>query len=165
MTLQELLNSLEVSRERLVHFEHPEISDETFVADLQLEWVDGEGRLYRINDPKREHLYAFTTEPIFIILEAETAEKASKHLLVVMERASELAIARSPKTLLKAQSQIRWKKRFHLLKMFAAVFLLLVGLSFLNEVWHRRSADPFGVVVGATLASVGFVLLWSEWKK
>ncbi|MFZ0824756.1 MAG: hypothetical protein WCB56_17330 [Terriglobales bacterium] len=119
MTLQDLLDNLEVSRDALLHFEHPEISDESFAAELHLEWADGDGSLYQINDHKREHLYVFTYGPLLnIVLQAETAENASKHVLAVMERASELASARNPKTLLKAHSQISWEKRLRLLKMF-----------------------------------------------
>jgi hypothetical protein len=170
MTLQELLNERGAERRAVVHFERPEISDEDFAAEVHLEWTatdddSSEGSLYRIDDDKHEQLYAFVDEVQIIITQAESAEKAAERVLAIIERSTELARARNPKTLVKLHRQGEWKRRFHLLKMFAAIFLLLVGLSFLNEVWHRHSADPLEVVVGAVLASLGSVLLWSEWKK
>jgi hypothetical protein len=96
------------------------------------------------------------------IIAATTSTRSSNHtLMTIIERGegfSELADSR-------LIGKAKWRGRLRLLKMFAAVFFLLVGLSFLNEVWHRHSADPLEVVVGALLASLGFILLWSEWKK
>jgi hypothetical protein len=56
MTLQELLDKREVERRRIVHFEHPEISAENFAAEVQLEWTEEDGSLYRIDDHEHEHL-------------------------------------------------------------------------------------------------------------
>jgi hypothetical protein len=148
MTLQELLNAHGVSRERLMHLEDPEISNVAFRQQVRLEHMTTRSdfvraKFYRVNDPGRDYIYALV-EP---------------NAITIIQRGEGFP---EPLPLL---GKAKWERRFHLLRMFAAVFLFLVGLSFLNEDWHRRYLDWSEMFVGALLVSIVFVVLWSEWRK
>lgn len=148
MTLQELLNAHGVSREELMHLEDPEISNDAFCNQVQLEHMTTRHdflrtKFYRVSDPGREYIYALVEPNAITIIERSEGFSEPLRLLEKAKR----------------------ERQFHLLKMSALVFLLLVGLSFLHDVWHRRFFDFHEMILGAVLTSIGFVLIWSEWKK
>jgi len=152
MTLEELLNAHGVSREALVHLEDPAISNAAFSNQVHLEHVTNRdvlsdfglrAKFYRVNDPGRDYIYALVEPNAITII--ERGEGFSEPLPLF--------------------GKAKWERRFQMLKMVAAVFLLLVGLSFLNEDWHRKYLDWNEMFVGALLVSIVFVILWSELKK
>jgi len=133
MTLQELLDQHGVARDAVWHLEDPEISDETFTADVGLEWagVGGYGAIYRIGN--REGVYALV-KPDGVTL-VQRSEEVSEMLIAATMRASDEAsvelqgeLQRLRKTELKARPLARmWNAVMKVLIIPVLIPMYIIG--------------------------------------
>lgn len=122
MTLQELLDNHGVSRGVVWHLEDPEISDETFAADVGLDWagVGGYGAIYRIGG--REGVYAVVKPDGVTIV--QRGEEVSDALIAGTIRASDEASVELHAELQRLRRE-EWKTR-PLARMWNAVMKVLI---------------------------------------